>query len=383
MAVPKNKELYAKIKKEAKKKFIKYPSIYANSWVVREYKKRGGQYIGSKPRSTGLKRWYKEKWVDLNRPIKKNGKIVGYKSCGRNSVRKSKEKYPLCRPTYVVTKKTPKTYKEISKRSISKAKKQKSKIRNRGNIQFGGGECMTKLNSYKDKFMTKAEKYLKNEDTKTRNDILKRTENKLEKKINYYIDNNQIGGGVLSKFKEYGKEKLKKIKEQSESELKKISPKELLNKVEIKMDQKIQELKGGGKAQYYGRQSDVMVPVPKNVKKWAVYAFKLKDLGFKGATKTGWKRARQLATQDFIPIEDLKYMHAWYSRHIYTSYPGFQEWINAGRPKTKEWQNKRSIIAIVTWGGPAALRWLNSKKIMDLLSKHYDKEIREIKKRHS
>lgn len=468
MAVPKNKELYAKVKKEAKKKFVKYPSIYANSWIVNEYKKRGGVYVGSKPKSTGLKRWYKEKWVDLNRPIKKNGKIVGYKSCGRKSVN-SKEKYPLCRPTYVITKKSPKTYKELSKRSISKAKKQKSKIRHTGNVQFGGGVWMNKFNDYKDKVMIKANKQMdelkstlktkikevqnktqiggglkdkliklgEQQFKKQQEKLIKGLEQKLEQKIDSYIDKGQLGGGMFDKFKEYSKEKLKdmkikgeqklqEIKAQSEKkleelkaqgkekfqELKTQSEKKLeelqaqgkekfeelktqgiqkLNDLENKLDQKVggsncgaygSRKMSGGKAQYHGKRSQVMVPVPKNVKKWAKYAFKLKDLGFKGATTTGWKRARQLATQDSIPIEDLKYMHAWYSRHIYTSYPGFNKWIKEGRPKTKEWMNKRSIIAIVTWGGPAALKWLNSKKVLSLLSKHFDKEYHEIKKKH-
>tara|TARA_S200002703_G_scaffold64492_1_gene55804 strand:+ start:341 stop:520 length:180 start_codon:yes stop_codon:yes gene_type:complete len=41
---PKNKALYARVKAEAKKKFDVYPSAYANAWLVREYKKRGGTY---------------------------------------------------------------------------------------------------------------------------------------------------------------------------------------------------------------------------------------------------------------------------------------------------------------------------------------------------
>ena len=41
---PKNKALYSRVKSEAKRKFDTYPSAYANSWVVREYKKRGGTY---------------------------------------------------------------------------------------------------------------------------------------------------------------------------------------------------------------------------------------------------------------------------------------------------------------------------------------------------
>ena len=41
---PKNKALYSRVKAEAKKKFDVYPSAYANAWLVREYKKRGGTY---------------------------------------------------------------------------------------------------------------------------------------------------------------------------------------------------------------------------------------------------------------------------------------------------------------------------------------------------
>lgn len=41
---PKNKALYSKVKAEAKRKFKVYPSAYANAWLVKTYKKRGGTY---------------------------------------------------------------------------------------------------------------------------------------------------------------------------------------------------------------------------------------------------------------------------------------------------------------------------------------------------
>jgi hypothetical protein len=41
---PTNPTLYARVKAEAKRKFKVYPSAYANAWLVREYKKRGGGY---------------------------------------------------------------------------------------------------------------------------------------------------------------------------------------------------------------------------------------------------------------------------------------------------------------------------------------------------
>jgi hypothetical protein len=42
--IPTNPALYARVKAEAKAKFDVYPSAYANAWLVREYKKRGGGY---------------------------------------------------------------------------------------------------------------------------------------------------------------------------------------------------------------------------------------------------------------------------------------------------------------------------------------------------
>jgi hypothetical protein len=41
---PSNPRLYARIVQEAKDKFDVYPSAVANSWVVQEYKRRGGTY---------------------------------------------------------------------------------------------------------------------------------------------------------------------------------------------------------------------------------------------------------------------------------------------------------------------------------------------------
>lgn len=41
---PTNPSLYSRVKAEAKRKFDVYPSAYANAWLVRTYKKRGGGY---------------------------------------------------------------------------------------------------------------------------------------------------------------------------------------------------------------------------------------------------------------------------------------------------------------------------------------------------
>lgn len=273
MSEPADKSLYSKVKSRADKKFSSKTGIYKSSWIVREYKRLGGKYRGKKPgvKSAGLKRWYKEKWVDLNRPIKNSkGKVIGYKSCGRSSV-KNKQRYPLCRPSKRVTSGTPKTYKEISKIKIKRAKHEKSRVKGSRNIKFGG------------------------------------------------------------------------------------SP------------------------QYYGKRSSVMIRVPENVKRTALYSFKLKRLGFKGGVETGWKRAKQLATRDSIPIQDLKYMRAWFARHIITSYPTYKKWRLAGRPKDSSWHNKRGIIAWLIWSADAGFKWVNSQKNINLLNKHFGKNYKPMK----
>lgn len=125
--IPLNKQLYEKVKNEAKSKFKVYPSAYANGWLVKEYKRRGGKYSGKKPVDTGLSRWYSEKWIN----VCELPRIV---PCGRTEniplsiwIRD----YPYCRPYYKITGKTPKTVKELSqpeiKRRCAKKKKDPSK----------------------------------------------------------------------------------------------------------------------------------------------------------------------------------------------------------------------------------------------------------------
>lgn len=50
-SVPTNKKLYARVKAETKRKFRVYPSAYANAWLVKTYKKRGGKYRYAKRRT--------------------------------------------------------------------------------------------------------------------------------------------------------------------------------------------------------------------------------------------------------------------------------------------------------------------------------------------
>jgi hypothetical protein len=79
-----NKEVHARVKAEAKRKFKVYPSAYANAWMVKQYKKRGGTF-----RNDDLKKWFKEKWVRMSA----KGEILG--ECGD---RKKGEGKPRCLP---------------------------------------------------------------------------------------------------------------------------------------------------------------------------------------------------------------------------------------------------------------------------------------------
>jgi len=94
----------------ADRKFEK-PSAYKSGAVVRCRKgkiwkgvKEVYKQLDEKEKET-LRTWFKRKgapgktggWVDCNSPIRKDGKITGYKPCGRQ--KGEKRKYPACRPT--------------------------------------------------------------------------------------------------------------------------------------------------------------------------------------------------------------------------------------------------------------------------------------------
>jgi hypothetical protein len=93
----------------ADRKFDK-PSAYKSGAVVRcrqgkIWKGIKEELLQEKVKET-LRTWFKRKgtpgkkggWVDCNAPIRKDGEITGYKSCGREEGEK-RSKYPSCRPT--------------------------------------------------------------------------------------------------------------------------------------------------------------------------------------------------------------------------------------------------------------------------------------------
>ena len=134
----KDVKLYNKVKNEAKKKFKRYPSLYASSWIVREYKKRGGKYRGKKPSSKkGISRWYKEEWVQVSSYLSSGKKV----KCG-SSIRDTK----ACRPLKRIDSKTPITIKELlkihTKSKLIKLARQKQRDM-KGRVMWKSGKFYT------------------------------------------------------------------------------------------------------------------------------------------------------------------------------------------------------------------------------------------------
>jgi len=114
MPTPTDKKLYNKTQKKIYKKYPKH-SAYRSGLLVKAYKKaftkkhgkKRKPYSGKKTQKKGLSRWFKEEWKN------QRGEI-GYK-----------HKNDVYRPTKKITSKTPKTYKELSKKKIKRARKEK------------------------------------------------------------------------------------------------------------------------------------------------------------------------------------------------------------------------------------------------------------------
>lgn len=98
-----------KLYTKAKLKYKHMPhSAYKSGLVVQEYKRLGGRYVGKKWQKKGLSRWFKEEWRN------QDGQ-VGYR-----------KKSDVYRPTKRVTKKTPTTHRELTKKQLARARKEKA-----------------------------------------------------------------------------------------------------------------------------------------------------------------------------------------------------------------------------------------------------------------
>ena len=114
MAIPTNQALYDRVKRKIRHRYKKW-SAYASGALVKEYKRLGGTFKGSRSRSRGrgIGRWFKEKWIDACKLPKKV-------PCGRRSRSRSPRKYPYCRPTVRVSSKTPRLASQIGASELAR-----------------------------------------------------------------------------------------------------------------------------------------------------------------------------------------------------------------------------------------------------------------------
>ena len=120
MPTPANPKLYERAKKIVYDQYTK-PSAYRSGALVKKYKELGGTYVNNKVGGADnkaekpLKRWFEEKWEDVN-PTK------------------TKTSYPVYRPTVRVSEKTPKTKSEIGKKKLKEQSELKQKIKGTKNL---------------------------------------------------------------------------------------------------------------------------------------------------------------------------------------------------------------------------------------------------------
>ena len=102
-----NPELYKRVKERIYKE-IPTHSAYRSGLLVQEYKRLGGKYLGTKPKTKGLTRWFKEEWRN-----QRGG--VGYQRKG-----------DIYRPTKRVNERTPVTLQELSVGELRTAMRKKA-----------------------------------------------------------------------------------------------------------------------------------------------------------------------------------------------------------------------------------------------------------------
>lgn len=75
-----------------------------------------------------------------------------------------------------------------------------------------------------------------------------------------------------------------------------------------------------------------------------------------GGIETGWRRARQLATQSEISGQDVIEMAAWWARHRETSSSVSPEW------KDEPWRDNGWVAGLI-WGGNSADTWVTKARM--------------------
>lgn len=99
------------IAKSTADKIYNRPSAYKSGYIVKLYKSLGGR-MKTEQNEKPLKRWFLEQWKDVN-------------------PHKTKDSYPVYRPTIRINKDTPLTVQEIDPKNLIQQAKLKQKIKNK------------------------------------------------------------------------------------------------------------------------------------------------------------------------------------------------------------------------------------------------------------
>lgn len=116
MPTPLNMELYNNVKEKIMKSYKKN-SAFASGAIVKEYKRQGGKYKED-GKKKNLKRWFDEKWIDIN-------PLIGIKN---------DDAYPVFRPTIKVSEKTPTILQDIPVERLKQQYRLKQKIKGDKNL---------------------------------------------------------------------------------------------------------------------------------------------------------------------------------------------------------------------------------------------------------
>ena len=127
MPTPLNVDLYENVKKKIMASYKKN-SAFASGAIVKEYKRQGGKYKeDGKPKN--LKRWFGEKWIDVN-------PILGITNDSA---------YPVFRPTIKISSKTPTILQDIPIENLKSQYRLKQKYKGVNNLpKFQTKEDMKK-----------------------------------------------------------------------------------------------------------------------------------------------------------------------------------------------------------------------------------------------
>ena len=141
MPTPLDVKLYEAVKREAKRRFQRWPSAYGSAWLVKEYARRGGTFEEERrgPKRDGVHRWMKEQWIQVLPALESPPRIV---ACG--DPRRSGK---ACRPLRRISPRTPPTLGEVvarhGKDKVRSLARRKSKTMSR-RVSWKGGRISRK-----------------------------------------------------------------------------------------------------------------------------------------------------------------------------------------------------------------------------------------------